>query len=57
VNLSVFLFWAAVLFAALALVPFDRQNPSRPWVAYFWPISWFCFVLAVALTHPINWHG
>jgi hypothetical protein len=55
-SISFLVLILALIFAALACVPWG--NPSRPWTPYFWPLSWFCFMLAAVLTHGgINWRG
>jgi len=57
VNLSYLVLILALVFAAFACWPWGA-NPSRPWAPYFWPLSWFCFLLSLVLSHGgINVHG
>ena len=56
-NLSLIVLILSLVFAALALVPWG-SNPARPWTPYFYPLSWFCFVLYMVLVRgAINLHG
>jgi hypothetical protein len=57
VNLSLIVLILSLVFAVLALVPWGA-NPARPWTPYFYPLSWFCFVLYFVLMRgAINLHG
>jgi hypothetical protein len=57
-NLSFLFLIIATVLAVLAVLPLSNPSQPRPWVSYFWPLSWACFLLSLVFAHGgINWHG
>jgi hypothetical protein len=58
VNLSFLVLIIACVLAAFGAWPYWGAPPAPAWRGYFWPASWFLFLLSLCLAHGgINVHG
>jgi hypothetical protein len=58
-SLSFLVLIVACILAGIGAWTHTRPAPAPPWYGYFFPLSWFLFLLFLCITHGggINWHG